>query len=45
MVVRIGADIILLVAAGHQPHYPNSGMAAVAGNDGAGADLEWLGFS
>jgi len=45
MVVRIGADIILLVAAGHQSHYANSGMAAVAGNDGAGADLEWLGFS
>lgn len=45
MVVRIRADIILLVAEGHQPHYPNSGLAAVAGNDGAGADWDWLGFS
>ena len=45
MVVRIGADIILLVAEGHQPHHPDSGMAAVAGNDGTGADLERLGFS
>lgn len=45
MVVRIGTDILLLVAEQHQPHHPNSGMAAVAGNDGAGADLERLGFS
>ena len=45
MVVRIGADIVLLVAEGHQPHHPNSGMAAVAGNDGAGAELDSLGFS
>ena len=45
MVVGIGTDIVLLVAEGHQPHHPNSGMAAVAGNDGAGADLERLGFS
>jgi len=45
MVVRIGADIILFVAERHQSHHPNSGMAAVAGNDGAGADLEWLDFS
>ena len=45
MVVRIGADIILLVAEEHQPHYPNSGLAVVAGNDGAGPDLERLGVS
>jgi len=45
MVVRIGADIVLLVAERHQSHHPNSGMAAVAGNDGARADLERLDFS
>ena len=45
MVVRIGADLVLLVAERHQPHHPNSGMAAVAGNDGAAVDLERLGFS
>ena len=45
MVVRIGADIVLLVAKQHQPHHQNSGMAALAGNHGTGADLEWLGFS
>ncbi len=45
MVVGIGTDVVLLVAQRHQPHHQNSGMAAVAGNDGAGADLEWLGFS
>lgn len=44
MVYRIGADILLLVAKQHQPHHPNSGMAVVAGNDGAGADLERLAF-
>jgi len=45
MVVRIGADIVLLVAEGHQPHHQDSDMAAVAGNDGARADLGWLDFS
>ena len=45
MVVGFGLDILLLVAEQHQPHHQNSGMAAVAGNDGAGADLERLGFS
>jgi len=45
MVARIGVYILLLVTEQHQPHYTNPGMAAVAGNDGAGADLERLAFS
>ena len=45
MVVRIGVYILLLVTEQHQPHHANSGMAAVAGNDGAGVDLDRLAFS
>lgn len=45
MVVGIGRDLILFVATKHQPDHQNSGVAAVAGNHVARADLERLAVS